>query len=321
MPSRPVSRVTCVLGTAIPAAGLALAGYLTALKWFGLPCTGAGCGAVIGSTYGVWLGLPVGLYALAGWLLAVLWTRARPATYAALALGSLYFTCVQLFVLRAFCPWCLAHAALCGLALLFRTPSRHAAWIGLLLATLISGLAWQTGHQTTRGTTATAEAGWFDQSVALDWLGPTGDRSAVLVLSLTCPACLDLLDEASQADAPRGADAPAIFLKTTPQDRKLAVQFVAAVQSLGGGHQAFQTALALLLAQRDLVLAQPDFAAAWLAEVLPAAPGQTAAAELRLTQGEAVLAAADTFQTPRLFLRDGTSTTRIRPADLWSAAP
>jgi len=118
-------------------AGLAVAGYLAYVEIRDVPavCGPVGdCNAVQNSPYALLLGfLPVGLLGVLGYvviLVAWLWARlnwgglARWATMALFGLTlfgtlfSLYLTCLEVFVIRAVCSWCLTSAVLMTLLLL-----------------------------------------------------------------------------------------------------------------------------------------------------------------------------------------------------------
>lgn len=102
------------------AAGIAVAAYLTYVHYQpeALICTGSGgCETVQDSNYAVLVGIPVAVLGLAVWIAALaltIWNTdlARTLT-TALAIGSLTFTTylviLQLFVLEAICPWCMAN--------------------------------------------------------------------------------------------------------------------------------------------------------------------------------------------------------------------
>jgi uncharacterized membrane protein/glutaredoxin len=103
------------------AAGVAIAAYLTWLKWMGgnaaFCLSGSGCDIVQGSRYGTLLGVPTALwgmllYAAIG-ALAALGLSASRWTWAfylaAAAVGtSIYLTAVSLLVIHATCAYCLA---------------------------------------------------------------------------------------------------------------------------------------------------------------------------------------------------------------------
>jgi uncharacterized membrane protein len=116
--------------------GLALSAYLTWIHWSGdlALCLGAGgCEAVQASRFATVGPVPVALIGLLGFgallLTALLWTRARAwaGTVAfAIALGATlyvaYLTYLELFVIGAICPWCVAVGvcAVASLALVVR---------------------------------------------------------------------------------------------------------------------------------------------------------------------------------------------------------
>lgn len=108
-----------VVGLAL--VGLAVAGYLTALKLAGnqafLCRTGSGCDIVQASRYSVMAGVPTAMWG-AGIYLAIAVLAALPRTarrwQAAFMLASgavafsLYMTYLSIFVIGATCPYCLA---------------------------------------------------------------------------------------------------------------------------------------------------------------------------------------------------------------------
>jgi len=106
---------------ALALVGLAVAGYLTALKLGGnqafLCRDGSGCDLVQASRYSVLVGVPTAMWG-AGFYLAIVVLAAMPRTarrwQAAFILVSgavafsLYLTYISIFVIGATCPYCLA---------------------------------------------------------------------------------------------------------------------------------------------------------------------------------------------------------------------
>jgi uncharacterized membrane protein len=106
---------------ALALVGLAVAGYLTALKFGGnqafLCRDGSGCDLVQASRYSVLVGVPTAVWG-AGFYLAIVVLAAMPRTarrwQAAFILVSgavafsLYLTYISIFVIGATCPYCLA---------------------------------------------------------------------------------------------------------------------------------------------------------------------------------------------------------------------
>jgi uncharacterized membrane protein/glutaredoxin len=110
---------------ALAAAGVAIAAYLSGLKWMGgnaaFCLSGSGCDIVQGSRYGTLLGVPTALwgvlmYAAIGGLAALGLTAPRWswAFYlAAAGVGvSIYLTAVSVLVIHATCAYCLASGAI-----------------------------------------------------------------------------------------------------------------------------------------------------------------------------------------------------------------
>lgn len=109
-------------------AGLGIASYLTYVKLFGIKpyCAGVGdCEAVQTSPYAELFGIPVAIWGLLGYLALLVfylvkrsnWQGlghlARQATFLATLVGvlySAYLTYLELFVIEAICPWCVASA-------------------------------------------------------------------------------------------------------------------------------------------------------------------------------------------------------------------
>jgi uncharacterized membrane protein len=100
----PIGHLTGILGYF---AGVTLSVITLAFKLHPAPCHIGSCMEVIGSSYGVILGIPVSVFGLLLW--AGFLFRPRPCLLL-LALGSIYFTFIQMFVLHAFCVYCCAHA-------------------------------------------------------------------------------------------------------------------------------------------------------------------------------------------------------------------
>lgn len=113
----------------LAAGGLGVSAYLTYLKLqfgSGISCGIGDCDLVNSSSYSEIFGIPVALIGMAGYsLLLILHTAAYSADadglyrpllsfvfFSALAgtLFSAYLTYVELFVLRAICPWCVVSA-------------------------------------------------------------------------------------------------------------------------------------------------------------------------------------------------------------------
>ena len=113
----------------ISAIGAAVSAYLTWVHYSGnlALCIGVGgCESVQGSRFAVAGGVPVALIGLGGFALifalAVIRLRHGPPPWADVAIFALsiaatiyvsYLTYIELFVLGAVCPWCVA-AALCS---------------------------------------------------------------------------------------------------------------------------------------------------------------------------------------------------------------
>ncbi|HKY50251.1 MAG TPA: vitamin K epoxide reductase family protein [Candidatus Limnocylindria bacterium] len=115
------------------AVGAAISAYLTWVHYSGdlALCIGVGgCEAVQGSRFAVAAGVPVAVIGLGGFAvifaLAVLRLRPDPPAWADTAIFALsvaatvyvaYLTYIELFVLGAVCPWCVA-VALCSVLVL-----------------------------------------------------------------------------------------------------------------------------------------------------------------------------------------------------------
>jgi uncharacterized membrane protein len=308
--------------------GLALSAYLAALKYLSLPCLGAsGCHAVLHSRFGEIFQIPVGVYSSLLWL-AIIHLRDRTKRGLLLLFLSgacLVFMVIQFAILRGFCLYCTLHALTAWAALVLHreTPSRWTAPLGLALAL---GAAWLTRQQAETASTAasahvTADvtASLHRQAAGLYWLGPYGDRSPALVLSLDCPACLDLLDGLIRHPHEDSVPGPALYFKTTAANRALTESFVAAVLSQEGTpRDAFLAVGTLLLTLKDNALSSPGTAASQLAAFFPdAEPRRAAAVRILDAHENALRGAALGAATPLLLPRDGPPKTFFSPEDLF----
>jgi uncharacterized membrane protein len=173
-----------VVGLAL--AGLAVAGYLTALKLGGTQAVlcrdGSGCDVVQASRYSVLAGVPTAVWGAAIYLaIAVLAAMPRTARrwQAAFMLASgavafsLYLTIISIFVIGATCPYCLASGGI-AVALLAAMVWRRPAAQGRQAA------AYKPGRLVGLGVTAavlTVLVGAF--IFAADFSVPAGYQSAL----------------------------------------------------------------------------------------------------------------------------------------------
>lgn len=111
----------------ISALGLCVSGYLAYNKLFGgtLQCVaGHGCQIVQKSKYATFAGVPVPYIGFIGWIgilasLALPGDLGRGVTAAMTVFGfffTLYLTYLELFVIDAICPWCVANGVLTTIA-------------------------------------------------------------------------------------------------------------------------------------------------------------------------------------------------------------
>jgi uncharacterized membrane protein len=306
----------------LTAAGLGLALWLTLLKWRSLPCLGGGCETVIQSRYGSVLGVPVGVFGAALWL-ALVWplpARLRTAAHATLALGAIGFMVVQFGVLRAFCPYCTAHAAAALTAWRWRKV-RPASWALALGATLALGgygLAQRAADHHATAVTRPAElTAGIDAIFPFDDPKPVSAARPVLVLSVTCPACLDLLRAVTNAPWPAGKLGPAVYIKSDARDHALAVVWLAACTETAGStpRDRFMAVTAMLVAQRELVASDPSAAATWLAGIFRPSPEARRGAELLLVRQAARLTEAGVTTTPWLLPITGAARAVVTTKD------
>ncbi len=290
--------------------GLGLSLHLALLKYFTLPCIGSGgCDAVIFSAYGSVFNVPIGVYGAILWAGAILVRdeTKRGAVLLLLSIGSLAYMVVQFVVLRGFCPYCTAHAVCAWLAFAFHAtaPSRWTVVLGSALA--LGSFAYARANVArhavlppnptiSHGPLASARSG-------VDWLAPIAPRSPALVVSLSCAACLDLLQDLTKhryADVHAG---PTLFFKTTNENRELTTVFVAAVLAQSGPKRdAFLGTAALLLSIKDQALNAPGEAAKQLAALAPDYARERAYAEELLQAQASALTAANLSDTTPLLV-------------------
>lgn len=191
-------------------AGTAISGYLavTGLSAAGLPVgcgAGGGCAEVLTSRWaGVW-GVPIGVPATLVWLLAIIALAARlrallAAAALAIAFAALWFITLQVAVLHAICPWCMADHAI-GLLFAVAVLVGGLARVGPLPATL--GLAsvglvvlvqvvvpYRPGALGIGGAGAIT-VGRFELTPANapSWGAPDAAATIVLMADYACPHC------------------------------------------------------------------------------------------------------------------------------------
>ena len=153
----------------------------------------------------------------------------------------------------------------------------------------------------------------------LDDEQPVAGARPVLVLSVTCPACLDLLAAVTNAAWPAGKIGPAIYVKSEARDRALAAVWIAACTETksSSARDRFMAVTAMLVGQRELVASDPDAAAAWLAGIFQPSAEARRAAETRLEQHAVRLAEAKAVMTPMLWPVGGKARADVVPTDLW----
>jgi uncharacterized membrane protein len=304
--------------------GLAISAYLAALKYLALPCLGSGgCHAILHSRYGEIFRLPVGLYGALLWL-AVIYIPDRTKRGMLLLLmsgGSVVFMLVQFAVLRGFCLYCTLHALITWVVLYLHAekPARWTAPLGLALATAAllltrhqiatraSSPAPSSGSQlSTLNSQPPSSASSLFSASGLYWLGPFTEKSPALVLSLDCPACLDLLESLTQRSYANTPAGPALYFKTTDANRALTETFIAAVLSQDSPpRDAFLATATLLLTQKDTALNSPATATQQLAAQFPAASARLIHARRILAEQTLALQSAALGEaTPLLIPRE-----------------
>lgn len=125
MSSRPVPDWIVVAFLFVSLAGFADSTYLAAAHYLGAPLSCSvftDCEKVTTSRYAVIAGIPLGvfgaMYYMAVFLLTIAYIDTRRTAVLAAAVGitafgflaSIVFVCLQLFVIRAICPYCMASA-------------------------------------------------------------------------------------------------------------------------------------------------------------------------------------------------------------------
>ncbi len=314
------------LATVCYTSGLALSLFLAFLKLSTLPCLGpGGCQAVLYSKYGSVFHIPVGVFGAALWIgcIFVRDKNKRDLLLIMLAAGTAFFMVIQFGVLRGFCLYCTLHAVAAWGAL-FLHHERPRYWMALLACLLAGGgflyARQQAVVQAREGAGNPSRLiALADHNSALPWLGTIHPRSPVLILSLDCPACLDLLEQIQTTNLKAKEYGPALYLKVSDRNRALTLGFVAAVLSQGDlpRRDAFLATAAVLLMEKENTLSSPDSAAARLAAFFPAALEKASDAGVILDAQSRILTQHDPgAATPLLVTRDGRFMVQIKPADL-----
>jgi uncharacterized membrane protein len=307
--------------------GLALAVYLSLLKLFALPCIGPGsCQAVLYSRYGSVANVPVGVFGAFLWFAAIIVPDKdkRDALLVLLAGGTAIFMAIQFLVLRSFCPYCTLHAVVAWGALALHH-QRPRLWVILLgLAVAGGGFYLSRQHVASHAQTEAARAPRLsvlaDDPASLSWLGPVWPRSPAVVISLDCPACLDLLEELTRQSYASRTAGPALYLKTNDANRSLTIELMAAVLAQRDlpRREAFLATVTVLLGEKGTALANPAAAAVRLAAIFPASAGNKAEAEKIVgAQTQTLDAASLGDTTPLLISRDGRVQAFFKPEELF----
>lgn len=301
--SLPPPSASSTAATVLRAGGLTLALYLGALPLLHLPCLGGQCAGVLGSSYGKILGVPVGFYGALLWTLALLRLgRGAALAHHALALGSIGFVALQATVLRQFCPWCLAHAALCWAAWPLRRRASVRPVLSLLaaVALAVAGVAIHRQlHRPPPPPAASVPVLAALRTDAFVWLGPVDAPAPVLVLSPSCPTCLDALERIAARGWPAATPRPVIVWHTDDVNRQVVALLAASVEANPAiAPEVFRTLLPALLTERDLLLNNPAGAVTVLELTWSPAPAALATMEARLARQQTALDAAKVTGTP-----------------------
>ena len=299
--------------------GIFLAVYTVLLKLAALPCVSGDCHRVIHSSYGTFMGLPVGLYSLVLWsiLLTLPGWPSRVAKIL-LALGAVYFLIIQAFVLNMFCPICGTHALVSFLAVMLSDNRRRSALFGFIgVIAAFCFIVW-SGHQA-RGRLqeqllhdgveaplllpvreAEVSVSFSSGEVGLPWLSRETLSDTHLVISFTCSQCLSVL-ESFLAGSKKSQPIATLLLKVDSDNRAITETFLAAVLSRSDLSQqvAFSRAFGLLIGDKDVFFRNDgDTAAFLLIEEFPTLNNFKNKAETLLDQHAVLIELMGVYQTP-----------------------
>ena len=240
--------------TLLTGAALLLCVYLASLKLLDLPCLLEGCSKIINSHYGSIGPVPVSILAIPLWLLLTL-PAAKPghqsiqfAAATALGFGAIGFMYIQFFILHGFCLFCTAHA-FCAIAVVFTLGrrGRAAACLPSLILALALPLVLAVKIHASRQLAqppASAIAGPTGMAVRLfpnmvpnqaayAWLGNLDSQSPLLIVSLQCPHCLDLLEAVMRHPQFGTLKAAKVLIVTAEADHDYTLAMLAAILSAG----------------------------------------------------------------------------------------
>jgi len=230
---------------------------------------------------------------------------------------------IQFVILRGFCLYCTLHA-LSAFAALWLHAFAPRKWAFPLALVLAAAGFWLTRQQVVRSvevSVAKADpATHLDTTQALPWLGAISPQSPALVISLNCPACLDLLEGLSRESYAKREKGPALFFKTTDENQALTVAFVSAVLSQTGSRRdAFLSVATLLLSQKEIALSSPTAAATQLSALFPDAGRYREKAEETLRVQKKALQQAHVPEATPLFIdAAGKARALFKPEELFS---
>jgi uncharacterized membrane protein len=304
-----------------PLLGMTLAFVTFLLKLYPTSCGLGDCGAVIQSSWGSILGIPVSLYGLIGWAVYLLPfpVALRKSALAALLLGSVYFIGIQVFILHSFCIFCMCHALTTFvMAMYLVRPLPQACTIGYaslyLVGALLLGGAGHASlryHQSNKILAQVSTAKLTNIPEGVLWLSEEASTQR-LVVSLTCSHCLQLLTKAETLPTSQTPAAALIFL-TTDENRATTRHFVAA--ALARAPSEFPVLMAVSRIPNTQTLWDTKTLQSTLNGMIPDYSAFLAEADALLEQHTQFLKTANIQGTPVL-VTSGTPTTTFDFVDL-----
>ena len=286
--------------------------YLTLLSITQLPCLGGGgCANVLKSSYSKVLGIPVGLLAFVFWtFVPCLPQKLYKAALAVFVVGCFGFVAVMV-KLHTFCPYCTLHHVL-AISLLF-LPKPQALTKSVSLAILVAlSLASIQGHgevkQVPTAPLPVKQLVYPTENLpTVSLFGPTTDKSPILVLSLTCPLCLEKINTLLTANVP---NPPKVLFLITPENRELTTRVISAAISIGKVDEGLS--LVLMSLDKNLQnLHMTSYSEKLLADMYPVPVVKYKAEATELVNQMEVATKKQGWNAAPLLIQNGVSTTNF----------
>lgn len=223
---------------AIVILGLSCCLYLGILKALNLPCALNGCDAITKSSYGSLWGISVAWYAVPLWLLLLSVSgKVRLILGFVLGFGSLGFMFIQFGLLKGFCLFCTVHA-LCAMTLTAFKGKYRAKWLSVVAACVLAilgcGIAYTSLEKAPQQVAIRQDNGY-------GWLGESNAKSPIILVSMQCSHCLDMLETALKHPKLGSSNVAKVYVFSQPVHRQDTILLLAGMLSSDKGDMSVKS--------------------------------------------------------------------------------